>query len=549
MSKVKMEITIDNKAAPFGNCLLLIFVVFTTLLMSCSQQSSNNLDNSIYVANIITDESTTKMQLIQLVDKGGDTPAAYELGSWDLNVGAMKFALNQGSVPEGSALFPKECQGRTDLGPTDAVTCLYEPLLGLSSGVLLANGLDNGDVSVVMSYGTDGDTEYPPDAIEDLDDAISDGISNELGFMVEPDIDTPESEANSDFQSYYHDSSMNYPRPDWMSGLDPERTFTKLSLPGTHDSAAYQRGGDAVETQSMNLMNQLWSGIRAFDIRLKCTDDGKYLVAFHGSWYQNANLDDILTTMTQFLDSHAKEALFVRIKNEANEQDKDDGDGCAKGANFWSIFDTYYNRYGRIWRPTDTRNPNLKDVQGRIVVMQMSGGNKYGIPFGSGGNGIGYWQSQDDFVLVDNDALYTKWLGGTYHLPPVPKRYYKGVKPHFYEANYRTNLTAMYVNFLSGSTGSFPYFVAGGRCPHGTNAARLWTGIAGPKKKKDHLYPDYYHHYYGSKGAPQVSIYYNGTNEMSFQWMRNNHPKYTGIVYADFPGKDLIGEIILANFP
>jgi 1-phosphatidylinositol phosphodiesterase len=180
--------------------------------------------------------------------------------------------------------------------------------------------------------------------------------------------------------------------------------------------------------------------------------------------------------------------------------------------------------------------------------MQMTGGNKYGIHFGKGEGGIGFWQIQDDFYLVENYALYTKWMGGNYWHFPIPSRHYNGVKPHFYNANYRTNPTAMYVNFLSGSTGSFPYFVAGGRCPHETNAARVWTGLFGPKKKVDHLYPDYYHHYYGTKGAPQVSIYYNGTNEMSFQWIRNNHPQYTGIVYADFPGKDLIGEIINSNF-
>jgi len=63
------------------------------------------------------------------------------------------------------------------------------------------------------------------------------------------------------------------------------------------------------------------------------------------------------------------------------------------------------------------------------------------------------------------------------------------------------------------------------------------------------LYPDYYHHYYGSKGDPQVSIYYNGTNEMSFQWLSNDHQyRCTGIVYADFPEKGLIWEIILVNF-
>ncbi|MCX6112934.1 MAG: hypothetical protein NTY22_06625 [Proteobacteria bacterium] len=103
-------------------------------------------------------------------------------------------------------------------------------------------------------------------------------------------------------------------------------------------------------------------------------------------------------------------------------------------------------------------------------------------------------------------------------------------------------------NFLSGSYGSFPYFVASGHSSPGTNAPRLWTGLAGSKSGMASKYPDFEHRTYGTKKLPQASIWFTGTNDLSVQWLRNNHPKYTGIIFADFPGKDLIGEIIDANF-
>ena len=53
-----------------------------------------------------------------------------------------------------------------------------------------------------------------------------------------------------------------------MSKLPGAVTLSRLSLPGTHDTGAYNSGGMAVVTQTMNVSQQLKAGIRAWDMRL-----------------------------------------------------------------------------------------------------------------------------------------------------------------------------------------------------------------------------------------------------------------------------------------
>ncbi len=303
-----------------------------------------------------------------------------------------------------------------------------------------------------------------------------------------------------DLYGYCHDETIAISEPDWMGKLRDDRKYSNLSLPGTHDTVA-RFCGDSYQAQSLGIMAQLNAGIRAFDIRLKCTK-GKFLLGFHRDCYENINFDDILSTMTTFLDKNHKEALFVRIKNEAGT------DACDNDTSFQSIFDTYFKRYDRLWiNGKKVEDPTLKEVRGKIVVLQDFNsikGKYYGLDYPT-------TSCQDDYDLFSNTALWYKWNGGSYgyrhekgyrvHL------YYKGIKNYLKTA--AENPGKLICNYLSGSTGSFPYFVASGQSSHGTDAPKLWTGVAGPKKKHDGDYVDYEHRYYGTKAVPQVSIYFN----------------------------------------
>ena len=70
---------------------------------------------------------------------------------------------------------------------------------------------------------------------------------------------------------YSHDSDTGVEYPDWMSNLPDDMRLSEMSIPGTHDTMAYQVHWLCqlvrlnVFTQTMNLKTQLNAGIREVD--------------------------------------------------------------------------------------------------------------------------------------------------------------------------------------------------------------------------------------------------------------------------------------------
>lgn len=123
-----------------------------------------------------------------------------------------------------------------------------------------------------------------------------------------------------------------------------------------------------------------------------------------------------------------------------------------------------------------------------------------------------------------------------------------------------------YINHLSASGGSFPYFVASGRISAGTSSSRLATGLTTPGWKNTYPYFPRVNFFIGI-----CTIAFEGTNILARNETRkinaiiklsniiNSVPvnisvnkKETvkimvGIIMADFPGESLIQEIIKNN--
>ena len=133
---------------------------------------------------------------------------------------------------------------------------------------------------------------------------------------------------------------------------------------------------------------------------------------------------------------------------------------------------------------------------------------------------------QDAYNLGTNWDLYSKW---------------EKVKAHFESLEYHAYDIS--VNYLSGSGGVFPYFVASGKASPQTHAPQLWTGISAVNAWQ---FPDF----------PRVSclgalcsINYAGTNQLTNSWIRQGRFEKLGIVVADFPGGALVDAIIQHNRP
>lgn len=317
--------------------------------------------------------------------------------------------------------------------------------------------------------------------------------------------------------AYSHDSSIGLTATDWLSRVPGTTPLSELDLPGTHDSGASVFGGDIAFTQSMSLATQLDSGIRVWDIRLARNGSGR-LVIYHGIAQQGQDWENnVLATAAGFLRLHPTETVLMRVKDE---------DGSTPG--FADAVEAGLDRYSQNVYTGGGNDPILHDIRGKIVILQnFSSATRIGIPW-SGLN------IQDDYSLTTNWDLANKW---------------HAVRRQLDNAESGPRATT-YVNFLSGSGGSFPYFVASGHSSPGTSAPQLltgWTrGVIDTCQYSDRCIPEY----------PSVncflgtcSVAFVGTSLLTMNAIyRRSMPRRYGIVYADFPGAGLISAVIAANF-
>ncbi|EJV3518209.1 phosphatidylinositol-specific phospholipase C [Escherichia coli] len=308
------------------------------------------------------------------------------------------------------------------------------------------------------------------------------------------------------------DESISY--NNWQKKLENERGIESISIPGTHDSGSLY-GGDIVRTQSKSIDSQLQSGIRFLDIRLRHIDN--VMAIHHDFVYQHLGFGDVLSQLEKFLAENPSEFVLMRVK--------EDYDPANNSRTFEDTFYEYMVSYSKIiYKPSNEYFfPKVKDVRGKVIFLdQLPRTWKYGT------FGIKYPQMfniQDDYSLSSNWDLYKKWESIKKYL-----EYAKGGKTGI-------------INYLSGSGGSFPYFVASGHSSPDMGAPRLLTGATTPGWW--YLYPEF----------PRVSCFigicsiaFEGSNVMTRNWIQKNKPKYVGIVVGDFMGPSLIKEIIDTNF-
>lgn len=105
----------------------------------------------------------------------------------------------------------------------------------------------------------------------------------------------------------------------WMSHLKDGTCLTTLSIPGTHDTMAFQKiktfADQFANTQSGNLRQQLDAGVRFIDIRAR-----HYRNAFemhHGAVYLGHNFTSVVQMLEGFLSGPGKdEVVVMRLKDE-----------------------------------------------------------------------------------------------------------------------------------------------------------------------------------------------------------------------------------------
>jgi 1-phosphatidylinositol phosphodiesterase len=315
--------------------------------------------------------------------------------------------------------------------------------------------------------------------------------------------------------AYFRNSDDGFHnRERWMQNIPGHLKLSQLAIPGTHDSGANGSGNDILFTQCLNFDEQLRYGIRFFDIRVRHFKNS--FPIHHDAFFLDKHFDQFLNSVQSFLDRNPSETVLFRLKHEYNAADN--------SRNMLETLDAYLKGRNRFLQ-TNNRDVTLDQARGKFIIMSDNGW------FDS--RGIHYDSSniQDAYSLNSNWDLYSKW---------------EKVRDHLHRAKDGDSNT-FYINYLSGSTGSFPYFVASGHSNPGTSAPRLSTGRTTPGWRNS--YPEF----------PRVSCFigictiaFEGTNILARdrirQFNRSKQRRTVGIIVADFPGDDLIEQIIRNNW-
>lgn len=321
---------------------------------------------------------------------------------------------------------------------------------------------------------------------------------------------------------YSHDSGIGYTNTNWMGTLPDGMKLSTLSIPGTHDTMAYQFSTscdiitDIVRTQTMDLETQLNSGIRVLDIRLRHAADNAFAL-HHGSCFLDSYFGgDVMDVVNNFLDANPSETILMRVKKEHNDAEN-------LTMSFHQTWNWYMGIYGsKVWQGSG--NPTLGEVRGKIVILDQSAGVSYGLNWSS-------LEIQDNYDMATNWDLYGKW---------------EDVKQHLIDAA-AGDKDDFYVNFLSAANGGFPYFFASGHSNPATGAPRLSTGHTTATCGSD-CYPDFPR---TSCLGDWCTVSFEGTNILTTNLLSAysaiGTKQRVGIIMSDFPGAGLISNIIAMN--
>lgn len=330
---------------------------------------------------------------------------------------------------------------------------------------------------------------------------------------------------------YFHDSNqpLGIDNSTWMKKLDNRLYLSQISIPGTHESMSVHGDLDIGKCQVLVLPYQLQAGIRYLDIRCNYVTDGtdnmsEAFKIYHGPIFEENTFGKVLTDVTTFLQDNPSETILMRVKQEHSGQDN---------PTFTRVMNAYISKYKSFFWDRSTlqgNTPRLQDVRGQIVVLYNVSDHSIGLPYPNA------LDIQDQYDLTTNWDLYSKWTAVENHLDKANQQFQTtNQKPE------NIPQSPIILNHLSGNYGSYPYFVASGHASNGTHAGRLWTGLTTLTSR--HKYPDF----------PRInclgklcSIYFEGMNIMCGS--RLNNYQFAGIIAADFPGPDLINNVIQLNF-
>ncbi|KRW98644.1 PLC-like phosphodiesterase, TIM beta/alpha-barrel domain [Pseudocohnilembus persalinus] len=189
----------------------------------------------------------------------------------------------------------------------------------------------------------------------------------------------------------------------WMKELDENLYISQISLPGSHNSIAIHGEflccSSKSQCQSMDLTNQLFQGIRYFDIDMKISSTGRNLKGYNGFVDQNIRIDSIFEQFYDFLEDNPSETILLQL----NHENKNNKENLSKFQNVFLKKLNFYNKKIKLskrpqievdqWFYLKNQIPKLNEVRGKVVLIR----NFYGT------EGIQYFKNQKIIVQESLD--------------------------------------------------------------------------------------------------------------------------------------------------
>ena len=155
------------------------------------------------------------------------------------------------------------------------------------------------------------------------------------------------------------------PLKSWMSHVGNATLLRELTIPGTHDSSAFDTGfigeSNHIRAQVLNIEQQLHMGIRYFDMRIKQANANTFSL-HHGMFYLGFEFERVLEDCVRFLAKFPTETVLLKIKVEQGSKKS-----VSRTLERAYVGDQRFNAY--FWTYTSD-SPTLGEVRGKIVIVQ-----------------------------------------------------------------------------------------------------------------------------------------------------------------------------------
>ena len=155
------------------------------------------------------------------------------------------------------------------------------------------------------------------------------------------------------------------PLKSWMSHISNTTLIRQLTIPGTHDSSAFDTGyigkTNHVRAQVLNFEQQLNMGVRYFDMRIKQISANKFAM-HHGLFYLGFEFDRVLEDCVRFLKKFPTETILLKIKVEQ-------GSKKMVASTLEKVYMNNPKFRDYFWLCT-TDNPSLGEVRGKMLIVQ-----------------------------------------------------------------------------------------------------------------------------------------------------------------------------------